>query len=53
MIESELQIIRIFLVKVILKIGKEKYFLLILFWKLILGLTDLNREKIIGSFYEK
>ena len=35
MIESELPSIRIFLVKVTLKIGREKY--LILFWKLILG----------------
>ena len=36
-IESELLSIRIFLVRVILKIGQEKYLLLILFCKLILG----------------
>ena len=54
-IESELLIIRIFLVKVTLKIGQEKYLLLILFSELILRLKvkDLKREKIIGSFYEK
>ena len=40
--------IRIFLVKVTLKIGQTKYLLLILFWKLILGLMKtkhLNEEK--------
>ena len=37
MIESELLSIRIFLVKVTLKIGQEKYLLSIIFWKLILG----------------
>ena len=44
------------LVKVTLKVGKEKYLLLILFWKLILGLIkvkDLNGKKVIGSFCEK
>ena len=42
MIELELLSIRIFLVKVILKIGQEKYLLSILFWKLILGLINLK-----------
>ena len=40
--------IRIFLVKFSLKIGQKKYLLLILFWKLILGLIEikhLNEEK--------
>ena len=37
MTQSELLSIRIFLVKVTIKIGQEKYLLLILFWKLILG----------------
>ena len=40
--------IRIFLVKFTLKIGQKKYLLLILFWKLILGLIEikhLNEEK--------
>ena len=27
--------------------------ILIQFWKLLLGLKDLNGEKVIGSFYEK
>ena len=36
--ESELISIKSFLVKVTLKIGREKYSWLILFWKLILGL---------------
>ena len=42
MIESELLSIRIFLVKVTLNIGQEKYLLLILFWKLIPGLMKLK-----------
>ena len=42
MIELELLSIRIFLVKATLKIGQEKYLLLILFWKLILGLKNLK-----------
>ena len=56
MIELELPSIIISLVNVTVKIGQEKYLLSILFWKLIPGLMnlkDLNREKIIGSFYEK
>ena len=40
MIESELLSMRLFLVKVILKIGQEKYLLSILFWKLILGVIN-------------
>ena len=42
MIELELLSIRIFLVKATLKIGQEKYLLLILLWKLILGLKNLK-----------
>ena len=42
MIESELLSIRIFLVRVTLKICQEKYFLQIPFRKLILGLTKLK-----------
>ena len=42
MIESQLISIRIFLVKVTLKIGLEKYFLLILIWKIILRLIQLK-----------
>ena len=42
MIELELVSIKIVLVKVTLKIGQEKYLLSILFWKLILGLINLN-----------
>ena len=56
MTESEWISIRMFLVKVTLKIGQEKYLLPILFWKLILGLMKLKiytKEKIIWSFYEK
>ena len=56
MIKSELLSIKIFLVKVTMKIGQEKYFLSILFWKLILGLINVNIEtekKMKGSFYEK
>ena len=37
MIEWELLILKAFLVKLIVKISQEKYLLLILFWKLILG----------------
>ena len=54
--KSELLSIGIFLVKVTLKIGQEKYLLTIVCWKQILGSTklkDLNGEKIFGSFYEK
>ena len=36
MIESEYLSIRIYLVKVTLKIGQKKYLLPVLFWKLIL-----------------
>ena len=56
MIKSELLSIKIFLVKVTMKIGQEKYLLSILFWKLILGLINVNIEtekKMKGSFYEK
>ena len=42
MIDSEVLIMRIFLVKVTLKIGQGKYLLSILFWKLILGLMKLK-----------
>ena len=42
MTESGLLSIGTFLVKITLKIGQEKYFLLILFWKLILGLIKLK-----------
>ena len=48
MTEFELISINIFLVRVTLKIGQEKYLLAILLWKIILG-----PEKIIGSFHEK
>ena len=54
MIKLELLSIRI--KKVILKIGQEKYSLLILFWKInpwTYKIKDLNGEKIIESFYEK
>ena len=54
MIKLELLSIRI--KKVILKIGQEKYLLLILFWKInpwTYKIKDLNGEKIIESFYEK
>ena len=37
MIESELLSIKIFLARVTLKIGQERYLLLILCWKPILG----------------
>ena len=55
MIGSELLKIKIISVKFTLKISQEKYLLSILLWKQILGLIkckDLNREKIIGSFYQ-
>ena len=42
MIDSELLIVRIFLVKVTLKIGQEKYLLSILFWNLIFGFIKLK-----------
>ena len=45
MIETELLNIKIFLVKVTLKNGQEKYLLSVLFCKLILGI--INGEKII------
>ena len=51
MIELELLSIRIFLVKDTLKIGQEKYLLLILFPRTY-KIKELNREKI-GRFYEK
>ena len=55
MIESGLLSIEIFLVKVTLKIGQEKYLLLIMLktnpWKY--KIKDLNGEKIILSLYEK
>ena len=41
-IELKLLSIKIFSLKVILKIGQEKYSLLILFWKLILGFIELK-----------
>ena len=56
-LDSELSNIRIFLVKVTLKTGGEKYLLSILFenyksiW--IFKSKDLNREKITRSFYQK
>ena len=40
--ESELLSITIFLVKITLEIGQEKYLLSILFWKLISGLVKLK-----------
>ena len=40
MIESEILIVRIFLVTFALKIGQDKYLLSILFSKLILGLMN-------------
>ena len=42
MMESELLSTGIFLVKVTLKIGQDKYLLSILFWKLILALIKLK-----------
>ena len=47
-IELELQRIIIYLVKVSLKVGQDKYLLSILFWRLkTYKLKDLNGEKII------
>ena len=51
MIESRLLSIRIFLVQVTVKIGKEKYLSLVLFWTY--KIKDLIGKKIIGSFHEK
>ena len=55
MIEPELQSIKTFLVKFTLKIDEEKYLLSIVLrtnpWNY--KIKDLNREKIIGSFYKK
>ena len=55
MIEPELQSIKIFLVKFTLKIDGEKYLLSIVLkpnpWNY--KIKDLNREKIIGSFYKR
>ena len=42
MIESELLSIRVFLVKITLNIGQEKYLLLILFSKLIFAFVNLK-----------
>ena len=42
MIESELLGKRMFLVKITLKIGQEKNLVLILFWKVTLGLIKLK-----------
>ena len=42
MIQSDLQSIIIFLVKVTMKIGQNKYLLSDPFWKIILGLVQLN-----------
>ena len=52
--EWELLSIKTFLVKVILKIGQEKYLLSNLISNLILGhkIKNWNGEKITGSFYE-
>ena len=52
MIESEFLSIRIFLVNFTLKIGQEKYLLLIAL-KTNPWTKDINGEIIIGSFYEK
>ena len=41
-VESELLSIKTVLVQVLLRIGQEKYLLLILFWKLILGKIKLK-----------
>ena len=55
MMESKLLSMRIFWVKVILKMYQEKYLLLILCWKLMLGIIKLKiyMEKTIGKFSEK
>ena len=50
-IDRRLQSIRIFLIKVIPKIGQKKYSWLILCWKLTI--KYLNGETIIGRFNEK
>ena len=50
-IDRRLQSIRIFLIKVIPKIGQKKYSWLILCWKLTI--KYLNGETIIGSSNEK
>ena len=42
MIDSELLNMRIFLVKVTLKTGQEKYLLSVLLWKLIFGHIKLK-----------
>ena len=42
MIESKLRSIKVFLVKAAMKIGHDKYLLLILFLKLILGHIKLK-----------
>ena len=44
MIKSKLRSIKVFLVKAALKIGQDKYLLLILFLKLILGHIKLKIE---------
>ena len=55
MIASELLSIRIFLVKVILKIGQEIFIIDSVLktssWSY--RIKDLNREKIIGSFHKR
>ena len=56
MIESELLSIRIFLVKVTLKIGEEEFFFIDFVLKTNPWTHEakvLSGEKIIGSFYEK
>ena len=60
MVESQLQNTKILLVKVRLKIGQEKYLLLILLQKTMNFITswtykvkELNGEIIIGRFYER
>ena len=45
--------IRIYLVKVILKIGQKKYLLSIMFWKLIFGHIKLEIWTEKKCFYEK
>ena len=41
-LQSELLIIKIFLINVILKVGQQKYLLSTLYWKIILGLIELK-----------
>ena len=56
MIESELLSIKIFLVKVTVKNGQKKRFMIDSVLKAnhrTYKIKDLNRETIIGSFYEK